>query len=431
MTKSKILLVGTYPLGKLIHGGRRRVNAIIKEYKKIFGKVIYSSVYIEDSYCTKVSKLDFKINYFPTQYKNILNDSIFLRDLVSGKAAFEDKEISKKLSELIIDFAPDFIQFEQFFIYFGLKDLLRKIKYRPVLIYSSHNIEYSMKYDILRDCKVKHKIAEKYKNLILEKEKEISNYCDIIISVSKAEKKQFIEWGARDVILAPNGVYKKRFSKKNNLKWEKFFKNKNIKKFAIYVASDHSPCLYGFEKLLGWDINFLKKNETIVIVGCLGDYIKQYLSDKDKKQKTNILRKFEKKVLNLCQVEEIDLAILLQLAEVIILPILNGGGTNLKTAEALISNKKIIATHHSFRGFEKYKNLSGIYFADTKSNFVNLLSRELNTSKLIRSKKEKEIILEVLWENSLKKLKESLIHYNDYKQENNLSNFLIKEKIKS
>jgi hypothetical protein len=47
-----------------------------------------------------------------------------------------------------------------------------------------------------------------------------------------------------------------------------------------------------------------------------------------------------------------------------LLPITQGEGSNLKTAEALLSGKPIVATSHSFRGYEEFQYLPHITIAD-------------------------------------------------------------------
>ena len=404
----KILLIGSYPIFKPNHGGKIRVKAIYNEYKKIFKEVLYISVYYENPNYITNSKYDFKISNLTPKLLKILNDSIYLGDVVCGHSIIENKYINKKLKKLILNFKPDIIQIEQVFIYFGLKELLRSINFKPILVNSSHNIEYELKNEILLNTNIDPEIAKKYKELILEKEIELTKDSVLTIAVTEQDKEQFLKWGAKNVIIAPNGISIKNFSNKIKLKWELFFKNKNISKFALFVGSSYPPNLYGFENMVGWGMGFLKYHQCITIAGSIGDLIKDYLKTKENNEFDIQAVTFENRVINFGTIKEEVLATLIYLSEIIILPIDHGGGSNLKTAEAILSNKKIVATNHSFRGYEKFKNLSGIYFADTKEDFITALKKAFNDKPLERTKKEKELTLNVLWENNLSQLINSI-----------------------
>ena len=400
----KILLIGTYPISNPIHGGQIRVGAIYNEYNKIFKEVIYTSVYLENPSYTTNSKFDFKLKDLSQKQKDILNDSYYLGDVVCGYSFIENKYIRERFKKIILDFKPDIIQVEQVFIYFGLKEFLKNINFNPLIVNSSQNIEYELKSEILLNTKINPEVAEKYKKLILEKEIELTKDSDLTIAVSEQDKDQFIKWGGKNIIIASNGINNKNFSNKVKLKWELFYKNKNINKFALFVGSAHPPNLYGLENMVGWGMGFLKYNQCITIAGSIGDYIKSYLRVKERNEFDLQAATFENRVINLCTVKEEELAALISLSEIIILPIDHGGGSNLKTAEAILSNKKIVATNHSFRGFENFKNLSGIYFADTKEDFITAIKKAFNDKPLERTKNEKELTLNVLWENNLSQL---------------------------
>jgi hypothetical protein len=51
------------------------------------------------------------------------------------------------------------------------------------------------------------------------------------------------------------------------------------------------------------------------------------------------------------------------------LPIGYGGGSNVKTAEALAAGRPIVATGAAFRGFDEYRSLPSVTLADTPLAF--------------------------------------------------------------
>src|SRR6185503_21305679 len=64
------------------------------------------------------------------------------------------------------------------------------------------------------------------------------------------------------------------------------------------------------------------------------------------------------------QQSEQDLAALIALASCIVLPITIGGGSNIKTAEAIFSGKPVVGTTLSLRGYERALELPHVYRTD-------------------------------------------------------------------
>ena len=399
-------MIGTYPIALPIHGGQKRNSAIFNEYKKIFKKVKYFSISFSNPIYLKHKTKDLILYHLNNpNLTKILHDSSYLGDLVCGLSIFENEYIRKKLTKYILKFKPDIIQLEQVFPYFGLKQLLEKLNLNVKIIYSSQNIEHSRNFEILINTGMELEKAKFYENLILEKERELCRDAELCIAVSKEDASQLNTWKSKKCLVANNGIQERKVSrilltlKKINLK------KLNIKKFALFVASDNPPNLNGLENNLGWGMGFLNQNYSVVIAGGIGDSIQNYI--KNNLFELNVCT-FENRVQILGNLSEKKLAVLLNLSEVILLPVSYGGGTNLKTAEALLSNKKIVATQYAFRGFEEYKNISGIYFADTKKDFIQSLLKALNDPPLLRKKEEMQKVKGVLWKHCLENLKKEV-----------------------
>jgi glycosyltransferase involved in cell wall biosynthesis len=92
-------------------------------------------------------------------------------------------------------------------------------------------------------------------------------------------------------------------------------------------------------------------------------------------------------------------------ANVILLPIPYGGGSNLKTAEALVSGRPVVGTTKSFRTFESFANSRNVVIADDVDSFreacFNFVSEKLPT--VYRYGHEK-----LMWENTLLPFKKYL-----------------------
>src|SRR4051794_36685524 len=114
----------------------------------------------------------------------------------------------------------------------------------------------------------------------------------------------------------------------------------------------------GFVEMVGKDSSFLPEGNKIVLAGGISEYFRAtYQGQK--------YVKFWKNILPLGFLSEEHLTGLLAQSDIILLPITSGGGSNLKTAEAILSGKKIVATNFAFCGFEKYARLPNIYIANS------------------------------------------------------------------
>ena len=272
------------------------------------------------------------------------------------------------------------------------------------MIYSSHNVEFEMKKIVLshRDffsTKEKREIIEKIKS----NERRLCEISDAVLVVSKQDGAVFSKMGAKKIILAPNGVSKSIRSDGADKKIADIYGKDNIKKSIVFVGSGHLPNFEGYEKLIGSKLGFLRADEKMVVAGPVSYLIDQY------KQRVSVT---ERTLLNMrlklfYHPSNEELGAILARADVIILPIVSGSGSNLKTAEAIISGKKVIATENSFIGYDEYRILPGITIVKDQTDFQKKLTEILHSDKPVkRNKKENELASNVLLQNQLKSLVE-------------------------
>jgi glycosyltransferase involved in cell wall biosynthesis len=105
------------------------------------------------------------------------------------------------------------------------------------------------------------------------------------------------------------------------------------------------------------------------------------------------------RLVSLGYVDNIALDAIIANASALLLPIEYGGGSHLKTAEALASGRPIIGTSSSFRGFTEYLDLSRVTIADTPEQF----EAEIHNSLCTPETRLGDIPMprEVLWEATL------------------------------
>ena len=155
----------------------------------------------------------------------------------------------------------------------------------------------------------------------------------------------------------------------------------------IYISSPHLPNWTGVEEFV---LPVMKRSEhdnkiNLILAGGICSFYEDYCKRKGKLSNVTAINSFSDE----------EKAYLFSISSLIILPIVSGGGTNLKTAEALLSTKRILASETAFRGFEAFKKSKGVSvvknenFADA---FDQILSKESSTSQSLYERPECQVV---------------------------------------
>jgi len=395
MTK-RILILGNYPVVNPQHGGQKRVEAIYRAYKGKSWSVMYVAIIPSKFYLMR-GKHDIAVS---ESTMHAIEAQPLLGDILCGEAVYDDPKVKSRLLGIIMRFSPDIIQLEQPYIYLGLKKLLADINYSGKIINSTQNIEFRMKEDIYKGegmpAPDRKRIVEKIRAL----EKDLAQDAVLNVAVSEKDATQLADLlDAKNIIVIANGMNQAKPEPYYIRKWKHYFRARDVQREILFVGSAHQPNMTGFMKMVGKKVGFLPKHARIVVVGGVSDLIKDSLRDEVVEDVCMPLR-----VELLGRRSEGDLNALLSLADTIILPITEGGGSNLKTAEALLSGKRIVATEHAFRGYDAYRTLPGIDITDSPQRFREFIERNVESSdSLLLPRPETE---GVLWEHILADLTE-------------------------
>jgi len=379
----KILILSTYPIDNPIHGGQLRVKNIIAKYRASGHQVELCGVIGSEHYPQSKSFIPYPGS---VKLSSILQNTFLMEDYCIGKLVERDQILFKAL-DAKIKIEPDIIQFEHPWLCGFAKRINEWKKWKAKLIYSSHNIEHRLKSSIVGNYMAK-SYAEYCDALIYENEVDSIDSADGIICVSDADYDWVCSRTDKPVIMSPNGV----------AEWDKeSCGNKPVTKFALFCASAHPPNVKGFYDMLGFGFGSLNPDQKLIVAGDCGPAI---LNDERMKKNPMI----ERVLHAVGQVSYAQLIEFLNSAHVIILPITQGEGTNLKTAEALFSGKYVLATSKAMRGFERYSSSSGVYIADNASEFKRLLRFIMQLEPLSLTKYELKYRESVLWKNTLSNL---------------------------
>ncbi|OUS16212.1 hypothetical protein A9Q88_08640 [Gammaproteobacteria bacterium 50_400_T64] len=355
--KHTVLLLSTYPFEQPRHGGQVRLSNIANSYKENGWEVHSLAVYEPEANDTRLlGKNDVPFDV-ESPYRKFRGRLVpLINDFLSGEFSSADDGafglILKKISRI---HSIDAIHVEQPWLWPLAVKLKSLVQYRKaLLVFGSQNIEAPLKKDILESYNV-----DDCEDVISEIEAlEQTAVCeaDISLAVTQSDLDILIKLGAKNAVLAPNGI---TLSYANHEAIERWRCRLPKTPWILYVASAHPPNFTGFTKCVGEALGCIPPTSRLVVAGSVCEHLYQQLAA-TKWHSLNLSRLELVGVLS-----DEDLAAVKLLAHAFLLPIPHGGGSNIKTAEALLSGAYVIGTPEAFRGYETFKQLPEVFVTDT------------------------------------------------------------------
>jgi hypothetical protein len=385
-----ILTLSTYPIDDPLHGGQHRLHNIVQAYKDAGHTVQSAGVLGSETYLQSRGFASYPGTAPLTEY---IANPFLMDDWAIGELFAKNDHYFNILCECIEN-PPDLIHVEQPWLFqFAVRYIKMQTTKHIKILYGSQNIEHDMKFDIVKTY-MGLEAAEVAQEKVLKCELAAIGEAEAICCVSQHD----LDWTQHHTnvpcILAYNGVKERITTEAGLIEANKITGNR---KFSLYSASAHPPNITGFFDIFGSGIGCIAPNELIVIAGSAGPNI---LSDR----RFSVTAGLGRVCVAAGTVSEACLQGLLSTAHSIILPITHGGGTNLKTAEALWAGKHIIATTTAMRGFETYRLSQGVAVTDEPPQFLSALRISMANQPNILPKTERLERRAVLWSEILKSL---------------------------
>lgn len=394
-----IIGFSTYPVKVPLHGGQRRICAFAEYYRSI--GISYECVSIYDSRIYRaplVGAHDIAIG----QYHNELDHLPFIDDLRAGWFAASDDLATKHFSDLILSRAPMAISLEQPFLW----PLLKKLRENPhiaaiPIIYSSQNWEAPLKSEILSRSGIPLEHAAIVKATIQKMEGELVESSNLIFAVSEDDARIYRSLaGKRPVVVVRNGVSRPMMPATSNIALQSFGNSR----YFFFVGSAYPPNSEGFCALvLHSGLFFVPPEKTFAICGGTATGI---FSDPR-------YQKFLGSNSDRCElfvdITDNDLNDLKSGAHAVLLPINFGGGSNLKTAEALVSCKWVIATSTALRGFDDYANEPGVVVANDPFSFRKAIMETYHAPPLKLTEQARTHRERLFWDRCFDTVRENKI----------------------
>ncbi|AFJ03431.1 glycosyltransferase, putative [Methylophaga frappieri] len=353
-----ILLLTTYPVAVPRHGGQIRAAEIARFYRQQGHSVQVAGVLGSATYASAPGFVPFPDEKQLNQWA----DPLFLmEDVAIGEHFLKNDDAFAALSR-VIQPVPDVIHVEQPWLMGFAQRFIQQTHASAPLIYGSQNIEAPLKAAIVKTY-YGQQIAENQAQQVRAMENAAIEMADSVSCVSEEDALYTRQRTSKPVVVAPNGVTECHADK---AAFAAAAKMSQGRQYALYCASAHPPNIHGFFDWLGGSNGALDHDQRIIVAGSAG----QAIQDDDRfHQSPGLPAVFIQAGL----VDDSTLAGLIAGAHAMILPISAGGGTNLKTAEALYSGQHVLASPKAMRGFEPFENDAGVVIAESAGQFKRQL----------------------------------------------------------
>ncbi len=401
MIKKKILLLSTYPIvGDTLTGGPLRVKAIYDAYRGCFSQVRHVAIFSKYHHPTDYASTDIAVTGALAEATRFAPNT---GDYLIGQGIKTDPVLHDTVLKLLLDYRPDVIEIEQVYPYLGLRAVLEELPFKPKLVHSSHNVEYPMKEEIMNALGYAKSEVLPIVAAIREAEEELCAQADVVVAPTVEDGKLMQKMGAKDYVLARNGIAPLQANEVDKQYWRDYFASRNISKFALFVASAHPPNMLGFREMISTGVGFLPAGYAVVLAGDVGTNIMQNLQRDSIADVT-----CHRRLLSVGRLTVDRLHGIIACADVMLLPITEGGGSNLKTAEAVLSQHQVVATRKALRSFDEYADLPTVRVVDNPDDFRAAIRVAMDEKTPQLTKKQVQFTQELLWENCLQPMVEAV-----------------------
>jgi len=311
-----------------------------------------------------------------------------LSDYYSTFAVAETPELMDQLEAHIAAACPDAVLLEHPWTWPLIKEIPAVSTGAVRVIYSSQNVETFLKRQIAADTRIA--VPAEVLEGVEALERDLVTSAWATVACTEADADVFRSWGAARAVVANNGTAAKY---RDNLIGALPSPLGPENRFVLFVGSTHQPNISGFFTYLVPALAGLRPCGRIVIAGSMCDAINAQIA-------TTPIREYQDgRLVSLGIVDDLTLDALIVNASALLLPIEYGGGSNVKTAEALASGRPIIATSNGFRGFSGYESLARVTIADTPKQFESAIHNALSTPQSPRD--HGPVPRELLWHATL------------------------------
>ena len=394
-----ILVLGSYPCQTPMHGGQIRLAEIAAAYRRSGAQVRVISVFDDTAYTSQTyGQYD---HLYPKQspFRQWNGKAVpFIDDLTVGHYAAQDPVAYQTLTQRLPQ-PLHILHLEQpWLLPLALRWRAEGRLQGTRLIYGSQNLEGPLKAAILRQYGIQE--ADPIAEQIAELEHQACREADLTLAVSESDRQALQAVTDRPVLLAANGIAAWHADEAALKRWRPKLP---AARFALFVGSAHPPNISGFFEMCGDALGFIPPDTRLVVAGSVGSQLLEH----PRFQRWLPLNQSRLQVLGM--LDDASLAAVKTLAHLFIVPITEGGGSNIKTAEALYSGAHVLGTPVSFRGFDAFLSLPGVHQQAGPEAFRQTITRLLQAPTPGNDAASQAQRQTLLWQHTLAAV-ENLVH---------------------
>lgn len=388
---ANILILGSYPCLTPMHGGQIRLAEIAAAYRRTGANVRVCSVFDDSSYATQPFGPYDHIYPRDSSHRQWNGQAVpLVDDLTAGHYASQDANAYKVLTRHLPQ-PLHLLHLEQpWLLPLALRWRGEGLLQGARVIYGSQNLEAPLKEAILRQYGISQgaAIAQDIDRL----ERQACREADLTLAVSESDRQTLQTYTDRPVLLAANGIARWQASDAALKHWKAQLPSTP---FALFVGSAHPPNISGFFDMFDDSLGFLPPDTRLVVAGSVGPELLRH----PRFQRWLPLNQSRLQVLGM--VNDDALAAVKTLAHLFVLPITEGGGSNIKTAEALYSGAHVLGTPVSFRGFDGFLAQPGVHQLADPGPYRQAVHTLLQTPVPIHNAASHAMRQTLLWQHTL------------------------------
>jgi glycosyltransferase involved in cell wall biosynthesis len=364
----KVLQMGQYPIQRRISGGQRRAGAIFDAYRRNGVDARFAAIFDPAAYPNEV-RADGSFVVGPITAKAVARNPLLI-DVTTGARFADDPVCAEPLLRFWNRFQPDVVQIEHCYLWPGVKRLFETGRARRApVIYSSHNHETAMKRAIY-ERSLPAEVSAVAAADVGRTEESLTRHAELVVTVSDADASVARAMGAKSCAIVRNGSDRVELKSADLQRWSERLFSDGTRSFALFVSSNHLPNYLGLERLAGTFLGYLPPDCRIAVAGGIGKHMEEQPSFRS----DMLLNRSRLRLLG-SALSDGDLAAVVQLANAILLPIADGGGSNIKTVEALLSGRPVIATAFAFRSYEEFQSLPRVCLRENPADFQSAIQK--------------------------------------------------------
>jgi len=368
--RTRVLVLSAYPIRHPHHGGQIRVREIVRAYRAANFDVRHASVF-PDYHGYRYPSIDagdLPLAFPPLQQWR--GHAVpYVEDLALGEVAARRVDVLERV-ERHAGGPVALLHLEQPWLLPAALAVRARSQLGPwALCCGSQNIEHRLRDAMWRAAGVDPATLAQLADALCALEQQAVAAADIVAAVTESDRATLASWvpagRQTPMVLAGNGIRPWRASAQRLQLWRQRLADLGVDaRFALYAGSAHPPNVNGFGECFGASLATLPPGRAIVVAGSVGPAIEQtawYRAHAG----INASR-----MAVLGPLADADLDALRSLAHAFVLPVTSGGGSNLKTAEALYSGAHVVAAPTAMRGFEPLLPWAGLQVAEPGAAFV-------------------------------------------------------------